>query len=226
MGSHDLGAMLLFDAAYAARHMLGEQAPPSKLRRLARILEADHAPRRQALCDEMLDSRHGQSLPAFAQVINAAGWGIIHRDSYPVAGATETQWFINGPGGALIVADTYRGLINTAVAYLCWTPGPATAIEDWRRWLPGGQMTVRPSADGSQLVWGGPLDVREGVRFRLRWLSEHGRILPTWAWPVPVCPFHAGDRRRDDAAAQVRVSSWPRLLAGRVTRTRADQPFA
>lgn len=214
MPSHDVEALLRFDAVTAAMRALGRSRDDKAVRRLAGALEQQHSVKRAALLAEMDDTRWAQPLREVLRVAVSEGFSGVSRRQFAAGDSEDEQHVLFRSDGLLLICDSYRTFTNSAVMYFNWQP--AVNADQWRPWLDDGHLSW---AGAHGPVWGGALDVREGLRWRLRWLAAHGQFLSAWPVTVDVSPFHHADTDQSDDAARMLMAQWPQSARDLVSLT-------
>ena len=199
MPSHDLMRMLRWDAKEAAQQT-GTDHPV----RLQRGLQGDHRIRLGAVLSEMGDSYFGQSWEDFARLVDELGFALLDYTPYYLNGPGEQRLWVHARG-ALLLADSYSGMVNQARLWMCWNP----SHQDHERWPPG----IKPE-DMERDYWYGGLDVRDGLRTRWGALMESGDLISPWPVPLRPWPFHAaespdGNQHLVEEMVMCKLLAWP-----------------
>lgn len=191
--------MLRWDAKTAAQDS-GIQNPE----RLQHSLQGDYRQRLGAVLSEMGDSYFGQRWEDFARLADELGFALLRFEPYYLNGPGEQRLWVHAQG-ALLLADSYGGMVNQARLWTCWSPDH----KDYDRWPPG----IRPE-DMERDYWYGGLEVREGLRTRWEAMISSGQLLSPWPVPLRPWPFHAaetpsGSQHIIEETVMCRLLCWP-----------------
>jgi hypothetical protein len=168
---NDIGELLRFDPLAQAERITGnEYKTDDETAHLGMGIALLHNQRKNAALAASDDSHYGITFDGMVALMGRLGFDVVLTRTFAGRDAAETSLVLWHPDGILGTLESYHGdHLNTAKVY--YNVRPHDEFLPW---------SVTSSGQHRLGVWAGDHDAREGIRYNLDALREHGDFLSPW----------------------------------------------